>query len=100
MPMSIMPELISAEMMLTAWRPDAHCLLTVLIGTVLGMPAWRAAMRAAVAPPPAGRTLPTEMSPTREGFRPDFLSAALSTPERSSSGRVSLKPPFFACRTR
>ena len=96
MPMSIMPELISPAMMLTAWRPDAHCRLTVEIGTLLGMPAWRAAIRAALAPPPAGRTLPTEMSPMRAGLTPAFLMAALNTPERSSSGRVSLKPPFFA----
>lgn len=82
-------------MPLTAVRPEEHCRLTVLIGTLLGMPAWSAAMRAPVAPPPGGRTLPTCMSPINVGSRPTLEYEALRTAERSSSGRVSLKPPFL-----
>jgi hypothetical protein len=63
----------------TAVKPEEHCRLRVLIAAldenqylkwesmpcythVLGIPAYNAAIRAADAPPPAGRTLPTAMS--------------------------------------
>lgn len=68
-PMSICPVTISFAICEIAVRPDEHCLLTVLTALVLGIPAARAAIRAAEAPPPGGRTLPTEMSSMSEGSR-------------------------------
>ena len=93
--MSISPTLISLAIWFTAVRPEEHCLFTVLIGVVFGMPAKRAAIRAAEAPPPGGKTFPTAMSSMRAGSNPAFVYVALRTPARISSGRVSLKPPFF-----
>lgn len=39
MPISIWPDRISFAIWLTAVKPDEHCLLTVLIAVVLGIPA-------------------------------------------------------------
>jgi hypothetical protein len=53
-------------------------------------------MRAPVAPPLGGSTFPTATSSTRAGSSPARVYAARRTAESISSGRVSLKPPFFA----
>lgn len=53
-------------------------------------------MRATLAPPPAGRTLPTWISSTRLMSTPERSTTALKTATRRSSGQVSLKPPFLA----
>ena len=97
--MSIWPAIICAAIWLTAVRPDEHWRLTVAIDVETGMPAWRAAMRAADAPPPGGRTFPTLISSTSAGSRLTFVYTARRMPERISSGRVSLKPPRLACET-
>lgn len=52
--------------MLTAVSPLEHCLLTVEIGVVMGIPALSAAIRAVEAPPEGGRTLPTMMGSEME----------------------------------
>jgi hypothetical protein len=98
--MSICPARIWLAIWLTAVRPDEHCLLTVLIEVSTGMPAWRAAIRAAEAPPPGGRTLPTEISSMSLGSRLALEYAARRTCDRISSGLVSLKPPFLPCDVR
>ena len=41
-----------------ALRPDRHTLLTVVAGTVIGMPALAAAWRAVICPAPACSTWP------------------------------------------
>ena len=71
--MSIWPKAISLAIWLTAVRPDEHCLFTVLTAVVLGIPAARAAMRAAEAPPPGGRTFPTETSSMSFGSSPALV---------------------------
>jgi len=95
-PISIWPIAISPAIWLTAVNPLEHWRLTVLIAVVFGIPAARAAIRAAEAPPAGGRTFPTAISSMREGSRLIFVYAARRTPDRISSGRVSLKPPFLA----
>lgn len=62
MPMSMYPDLMADAICATACNPLEHCLLTVIIDEVSGMPAWRDAIRAKVAPPPGGKTLPTTTS--------------------------------------
>ena len=49
---------------ITACRPEPQTLLTVVAGTVTGMPAWMAAWRAGACPMPAESTLPMKTSCT------------------------------------
>ena len=65
--MSIIPHRMACTISTQAWRPEEHCLLSVLTAVVSGKPATRAAARYSVAPAPGERTLPTEMSSTRLG---------------------------------
>ena len=69
MPMSIWPARIWLAIWLTAVSPEEHWRLMVLMEVSTGMPACSAAMRAAEAPPPGGRTLPTEISSMSLGSR-------------------------------
>lgn len=54
------------------------------------------AMRATVAPPPGGRTLPTWISSTSCLSTPPRLTTSSKTVLRRSSGHVSFSPPFLA----
>lgn len=94
--MSICPVEISLAIWATVARPEEHCLLSVLTAAVLGMPAYKAAIRATVAPPPGGRTFPTATSSINEGLTPLRSMTPLKTAASRSSGHASLRPPFFA----
>lgn len=96
MPMSIWPAAIWSAMWLTATRPDEHWRLTVATDEVVGKPAASWAMRATVAPPPGGRTLPTWISSTRSLLAPERSMTPSKTALRRSSGHASLRPPFLA----
>lgn len=65
-PISICPALILFEMSVTAMSPEEHHRLIVCNGTVSGMPAARAALRAWYGAP-AVSTVPTVMSPIVAG---------------------------------
>ena len=56
--MSASPAWITRSARWMALTPDRHTLLTVVAGTVMGMPALTAAWRAVIWPAPAWRTWP------------------------------------------
>lgn len=77
-----------------ACRPDEHCLLSDFTAAVSGNPAASAAARNSVAPPPGGRTDPTEISSTRDGSILERSISDLKAPTSRSAAGVSLKPPL------
>ena len=90
--------MIAAATDAIACRPELHCLLTVWIGTVSGIPESRAAMRHWMARcDESPSTEPMTMSPMSLGSTPVRCSVASKTAERRSSGEVSFRPPRLAC---
>src|SRR5262245_32719299 len=63
--------------MLTALRPDAHTLFTVVASTFVGRPAKMAACRAGACPTPAPSTLPMYTLSIDETGTADFARADL-----------------------
>lgn len=61
-PISICLALISLAILITAWRPEEHYLLTLLRVAVSGIPAINYAILEVVAPDPGYNTLPIQIS--------------------------------------
>ena len=95
-PASIAPDEIAPYIFAKAWSPLLHCRFTADTGTLIGMPATSAAMRAPAAPAPACRTLPTHISPNASACRCERSITDASTVRNRISGVAFLKPPRFA----
>jgi hypothetical protein len=93
-PTSIIPELIAFAISTQACKPEEHCLFKLLTAAETGKPATRAAARNSVAPPPGGKTEPTEISSTSAGSIFERSMSDLKAPTSRSAAAVSLNPPL------
>src|SRR3984957_2157256 len=75
---------------------EPHILLTVVAGTLAGMPAPSAAWRAGAWPRPADRTQPMMTSSTSPAGMPESASAALTATDPSCGPVTAAKTPWKA----
>ncbi len=95
-PISIYLLLMALAMVITAYSPEEHCLLTTYRVVVSGNPAKNMPILAVAAPEPDYKQLPTQMSSTSLGFKSACWTTALKTGSNMASGGVSFWGPLFA----
>jgi hypothetical protein len=91
--MSIVPAIRESCAAMTLFIPEPQTLLTVVAGTVSGMPARSAAWRAGACPIPAGSTQPIKTSSTSPGSRPlRSRATAIARAPRSGARKLDNAP--------
>ncbi len=90
------PARISWSASAIASMPDRQTLLTVIAGTVIGMPALTAAWRAVIWPVPACSTWPMITYSTESAAMPArSMAAEIATPPRSTAENPDNDPSIF-----